>query len=446
MSRTIVALATAPGIAGLNVVRISGDKAFEISDKCFSGKTTLKEAESHTIHYGRFSSSNELIDTVTASVFRAPNSYTGENTVEFGCHGGNVVAGQVVNALLDAGAEYPEPGEFTRTAFLNGKLDLTQVEAVADIIHSTSVAGALTSARQLVGQFTQRLKDLRKELIRTAGLLELELDFSEEEIELVDNSEVKKRLEESLNYCNDLADKYRASEVLRSGYVVAVVGFPNSGKSTLFNSILQKNRAIVSEIEGTTRDYIEEDILLGDIKVKLIDTAGLRETEDIIEIEGIKLVESVLEQANLVLVLNDASNGTESSDELFKSLKERYSNSQFLLVQNKSDLVESLSPNNIYISAKNGNGINHITSIIRENAKNSADRINDVLINKRHADLLRKAASEIQNGIDAIDSDMENEIISIDIRNATYTLGEITGDQWNEEVLAEIFSGFCIGK
>ena len=172
----------------------------------------------------------------------------------------------------------------------------------------------------------------------------------------------------------------------------------------------------------------------------------MRETEDIIEIEGIKLVESVLEQANLVLVLNDASNGTESSDELFKSLKERYSNSQFLLVQNKSDLVESLSPNNIYISAKNGNGINHITSIIRENAKNSADRINDVLINKRHADLLRKAASEIQNGIDAIDSDMENEIISIDIRNATYTLGEITGDQWNEEVLAEIFSGFCIGK
>lgn len=446
MSRTIAALATAPGIAGLNVVRISGENAFKIADKCFSGKTTLENAESHTIHYGKFQSADELIDTVTASVFRAPNSYTGENTVEFGCHGGNIVAGQIVNALLDSGAEYPEPGEFTRIAFLNGKLDLTQVEAVADIIHSTSVAGALTSARQLVGQFTKRLKELRRELIRTAGLLELELDFSEEEIDLVDNSEVKRRLEESLLYCNELADKYRASEVLRSGYIVAVVGFPNSGKSTLFNSILQKNRAIVSDIEGTTRDYIEEDILLDDIKVRLIDTAGLRETEDTIEIEGIKLVESVLEQANLVLVLNDANNGVKSSDDLFKSLKDKYSNSQFLLVQNKSDLVETQHSNNIYISAKNGDGINEITSIIKQNAKNSTDRVNDVLINKRHADLLRKAASEIQNGIDAIDSNMENEIISIDIRNATNTLGEITGDQWNEEVLAEIFSGFCIGK
>lgn len=445
MPRTIAALATAPGIAGLNVVRISGENAISISDKCFVGKIALSDATSHTIHYGKFKQGQTLIDTVTASVFNAPNSYTGEDTIEFGCHGGNIVAGQIVDALLAAGAVMPEPGEFTRTAFLNGKLDLTQVEAVADIIHSTSVAGALTSARQLIGEFTQRLKDLRHGLVRTAGLLELELDFSEEDIELIDNSEVRARLVESQIYCNDLADKFRASEVLRSGFVVAVAGFPNSGKSTLFNKILQKNRAIVSEIEGTTRDYIEEDILLGDIKVRLIDTAGLRETEDIIEIAGIKLVESVLEQSNLVLVLNDASKGVNSSDELHISLKEKYPNSEFMLVQNKSDLVDDQSEG-VFVSAKTGDGVEQITNKIKSASKNSIDRINDVLINKRHADLLRRASFEIQRGIDAIDNNMENEIISIDIRNSTNTLGEITGDQWNEEVLAEIFSGFCIGK
>ena len=445
MSHTIAALATAPGIAGLNVVRISGKEAISIADKCFVGKSTLADAKSHTIHYGNFISGETLIDTVTASIFKAPNSYTGEDTIEFGCHGGNIVAGQIVDALLAAGAVMPEPGEFTRTAFLNGKLDLTQVEAVADIIHSTSVAGALTSARQLIGEFTQRLKDLRHGLIRTAGLLELELDFSEEDIELIDNSEVRARLVESQIYCNELAEKFRASEVLRSGFVVAVAGFPNSGKSTLFNKILKKNRAIVSEIEGTTRDYIEEDILLGDIKVRLIDTAGLRETEDIIEIAGIKLVESVLEQSNLVLVLNDASKGFGQSDELFSSLKEKYPNSEFMLVQNKSDLLDSTA-DGVFVSAKTGDGVEKITDKIKSASKNSIDRINDVLINKRHADLLRRTSSEIQRGIDAIDANMQNEIIAIDIRNATNTLGEITGDRWNEEVLAEIFSGFCIGK
>jgi tRNA modification GTPase len=445
MSRTIAALATVPGIAGLNVVRISGENAISIADKCFNGKSTLAEAKTHTIHYGKFVSDNTLIDTVTASVFKAPNSYTGEDTIEFGCHGGNIIAGQIVDALLEAGAVIPEPGEFTRSAFLNGKLDLTQVEAVADIIHSTSVAGALTSARQLIGEFTLRLKELRHGLIRTAGLLELELDFSEEDIELIDNSLVRERLIESQKYCNELADKFRASEVLRSGFIVAVAGFPNSGKSTLFNKILQKNRAIVSEIEGTTRDYIEEDILLGDIKVRLIDTAGLRETEDIIEIAGIKLVESVLEQSNLVIVLNDASRGVEQSDELYRTLKQKYPNSEFILVQNKCDLLDK-QLDGISISAKTGEGIEQITEKIKSAAKNSIDRINDVLINKRHADLLRRTSNEIQRGIDAIDANMQNEIIAIDIRNATNTLGEITGDRWNEEVLAEIFSGFCIGK
>ena len=435
MSRTIAALATAPGIAGLNVVRISGDDAISIADKCFVGKNLLADAISHTIHYGKFKSGETLIDTVTASVFKAPNSYTGDDTIEFGCHGGNIVAGQIVDALLTAGAVMPEPGEFTRTAFLNGKLDLTQVEAVADIIHSTSVAGALTSARQLIGEFTQRLKDLRLNLIRTAGLLELELDFSDEDIEFVDNSEVRSRLTESQAYCNDLAEKFRASEVLRSGFIVAVVGFPNSGKSTLFNKILQKNRAIVSEIEGTTRDYIEEDILLDDIKIRLIDTAGLRETDDIIEIEGIKLVESVLEQSNLVIVLNDAQNGLHLSDDLYTSLVDKYPNSEFMLVQNKCDLIE-VKGGGVFISAKTGEGIDKIISKIKLASKNSIDRINDVLINKRHSDLLRRASSEIQRGIDAIDNGFANEMIAIDIRNATDTLGEITGDRWNDDVLA----------
>lgn len=446
MSETIASLASAPGISGLSVIRVSGDKAFDIIDLCFVGKVKISEAQTHTIHYGKFYHNKALIDTVTVSVFRAPNSYTGDNTAEISCHGSNVVVNQILNTLYEKGAKLPEPGEFTKRAFLNGKLDLTQVEAVADLIYSTSVPGALTSARQLSGEFTSRLQSLRSELIKIAGLLELELDFSEEDLELINKNEINEKLKNSVEFCEDLANSYRAGEILRSGFIVAIAGFPNSGKSTLFNSIIKKNRAIVSDIEGTTRDYIEEDFYLNDLKIRMVDTAGLRETKDIIEIEGIKLVESVISGANLVLVLNDITKGLDYSDELLNSLKNKFPDTEFILVQNKIDLIEQKNRDYITIAAKSGEGIKNLLNIISKKAKYSTERINDVLINQRHSELLFLAAKNLREAIQEIENNMENEIISIDIRNAGKRIGEITGDSWSEDVINQIFSGFCIGK
>jgi tRNA modification GTPase len=271
---TICALVTPPGVGGLAVVRLSGPESFRIADQCFRGKQPLSEAGSHTIHYGRFVWEEELIDTVTAAVFRAPHSYTGEDTVEFGCHGGIVVSETIVEALIAAGARLAEPGEFTRRAFLNGKLDLVQVEAIADLIYAVSAPGARLAARQLVGGLTQRLRQLRQQLIETAALLELELDFAEEELEFVSRTELLSRLEQAQLWCQQLADSYRAAEILRSGFFVGCVGYPNAGKSSLFNALLQRRRAIVSPIPGTTRDYLEESFFLNGIPIRLVDTAA----------------------------------------------------------------------------------------------------------------------------------------------------------------------------
>ncbi len=448
MSRTIAALATPPGTGGLHVIRVSGVEAFEIVNKCFSGN--LIAAASHTILYGKIMSDDIVIDTVTVSTFKAPRSYTGENVIEIGCHGGQIVSQEILKVLFASGASPAEPGEFTKTAFLNGKLDLTQVEAVADLIHSTSVPGAQTAARQLSGNFTLRLAELRQKLLDTASLLELELDFSEEELEFVDKTAFKKRVEEATIFCRDLADSFKSAEILRSGFYVALAGYPNSGKSTLFNTLLQRQRAIVSATPGTTRDYLEENILVNGITVKLTDTAGLRDSSsDMIEIEGIKLVESVLEQSNLILVLNDMSESENHSERLYAQLKEKYPDRKVLLLHNKLDLVD-INPVNIgntfYISAKHNEGIDSLRKVIGDEALKSADRINDILINKRHAELLSKAADSLENSGQALELYTENEIIAIDIKDAARTLGDIVGDTWDEDVLNNIFSRFCIGK
>jgi tRNA modification GTPase len=324
MNKTIVALATPPGISGLSVIRLSGDNAFLIADKIFKGRKKIAEAKSHTILYGKIINNNELIDNVTVSVFKEPNSYTGENTVEIGCHGGNLIYNQIIDLLILNGAEFAAPGEFTKRAFLNGKLDLTQAEAVADIIHSNSVPGTQTAARQLDGMFTQKLNDLRKQLLDISGLLELELDFSEEDLELIDKSEIIDKINTTKDFCSELSNSFSSAEILRSGFFVGIAGYPNSGKSTLFNSLLEHKRAIVSEIPGTTRDYLEGSIMLNGISITLFDTAGIRESDDIVEIEGVRLVDSVINQANLVFVLNDISKSRNNSNELYKSLKHKY--------------------------------------------------------------------------------------------------------------------------
>lgn len=452
---TIIALATPPGIGGIAVIRVSGSNAILIVDSCFKGKSGLYAADSHTVLFGKFYDNETMIDTVLVSIFKEPNSYTGEDVIEISCHGGYLVAGEIINILIKHGARLAEPGEFTKRAFLNGKIDLTQVEAVADIIHSNSIQGTHTSARQLAGEFTSRLKEFRNQLIEIAGLLELELDFADEDVELINKTEINDKINKTQKYCSDLADSYKSAEILRSGFFVGIAGYPNAGKSKLFNALLQKERAIVSPIPGTTRDFIEENLMLGGITVRITDTAGIRESVDVIEVEGIKLAESVLEQSNMILVINDISISETNSDKLYEELKKKFPETVILMLQNKIDLLDEnyKLPNSrdrsetcLYISAKRGDGIEILKSKIENHAKDNAERVSDILVNQRQSQLLKKAADDLSIAISSLKSGAENELIAIDIRNASRRLGELTGESWSEEVLKSIFGSFCIGK
>ncbi len=444
----ICALATPPGTAGLAIIRLSGQNCFTIADKCFNGKVTLSEASSHTVHYGTILLNNTVIDTVTATVFKNPHSYTGEDTVEFGCHGSMIIVEQILNTLYNSGARAAEAGEFTRRAFLNGKIDLTQVEAVADIIHSSSVIGAQTAARQLLGGFTKKLELLRNELIRLCGLLELELDFTEQDIEFVDRTALRNTMNDIADLCTNLAHGFRAAQILRSGFFIGLVGFPNAGKSSLFNALLEKHRAIVSDTPGTTRDFIEESLFIEGIAIKLFDTAGLRSTEDAIEMEGIQLAESIIEQSNLILVLNDCSIDMYHSDNLLHGLQQRFPQTQFALIQNKKDkcTIPLENSNTLSISAKTGDGIPELKRYIADCLRPNIDGNQDVLINARHAMLLQQATQHLHNAGKTLEIGLSNDLIAIDVRAAVRLLGEITGQVTGEDILNAIFGSFCIGK
>ncbi|MGQ9820030.1 MAG: tRNA uridine-5-carboxymethylaminomethyl(34) synthesis GTPase MnmE [Candidatus Kapaibacteriales bacterium] len=450
MNDTIVALSTPPGISGMAVIRLSGEKAFELIDECFEGKVKITEAKTHTIHYGKFHDEGNLIDFVTIAVFRKPNSYTGEDVAEIACHGGLVVIDQIIQTIQRKGCRLATPGEFTKRAFLNGKIDLTQVEAVADLIHSVSLPAYQTAVRQLAGEFHKKIQAFRKKLLDASSLLELELDFADEGFEFVEREKIIQSITESIEFCTQLASSYKGSEILRSGFYVGIAGYPNSGKSTLFNSLLQRRRAIVSEIPGTTRDYLEEPMFINDILVKLVDTAGVRSTTDIVEIEGIQMGESLLAQSNMIIILNDLTNGLHFSDKLFKEMLERYPHSKILLVHNKMDLysgeIVSGLENTFFISAKFGTGIDKLKEKIYETARNDIGSQKDVLINQRHYLLLQQAKEELQNALASVRQGLGNELVAVDIRRSVKTLGEIIGESWSEEVLNNIFSRFCIGK
>lgn len=453
---TICALATPPGVGGLAVIRLSGADAFTIADHCFRGKSILNETPSHTIHYGKFFSPDGVcIDTVTASVFRAPHSYTGEHTVEFGCHGGMIVSQEIIGSLLLSGARPAQPGEFTKRAFLNNKIDLTQAEAVADLIHSVSQQGSHAAARQLLGGLTRRLQDLRTSLLDICGLLELELDFSTEDIEFVDRTELRTKLRDAIAFCKNLADSFHSSEILRSGYKIGIVGYPNAGKSSLLNAFLQKKRAIVSATPGTTRDYIEEQIVIDGVTFTIFDTAGFRSSEDQIEIEGIQLAQSLLEQCNLILVINDVSLGTQHSTALLARLQEQFSASSFALIHNKTDkehvegesIIQNSTPTPIFgISALTGAGLEMLKKHLVTQASFDMDHAGSILINTRHVQLLQLASVSLEAALGAVETAPSNEFIAIDVREALRKIGEITGDSWSEDVLDHVFSRFCIGK
>jgi tRNA modification GTPase len=451
MNIPITALATPPGIGGIAVIRVSGKNVIEICDTIFIGKSKLIDAKTHTIHYGKIYRNDTLIDTVTCSIFKSPNSYTGEDIVEISCHGGMIISQEIISLLIDKGIRLAEPGEFTKRAFLNGKMDLLQVEAVADLIHSISVKAEQTSARQLMGGLSEKFSILRKQLIDVCSLLELELDFSEEDLEFVDKTDIKNKIFDVIDYCQSLNQLQKSSEILRSGFFVGIAGYPNSGKSTFFNALLNKDRAIVSSIPGTTRDYLEEIIYINDLPIRIIDTAGIRETTDIIEIEGIKFVEKLLNQSNLILVINDITISETNSDILYNNLIEKYPDREIIVIQNKIDLTsinlnKDKSYKEFYISAKGSIGIEDIKNYIYSLALNSTDRVKDIILNQRHSIILKNAVEILNNAINAIDYNMENEVISIEIRTAIKVLGEITGETYSEDILNNIFSNFCIGK
>lgn len=446
---TICALATPPGVGGLAVIRVSGAEVFSVLDSVVSVKNGFANTPGHTIHYGTLRSGDDVVDTVTVSVFRAPASYTGEDVAEIGCHGGPAVVQDILQTLYRAGARPAEPGEFTKRAFLNGKLDLVQAEAVADLIHSTSRRSSRASARQLVGGFTRRLATMREQLLELCGLLELELDFSEEDVEFVDRGAFEERVQELISFSNTLADSFEGSEILRSGYTVGLVGFPNAGKSSLMNALAGKTRAIVSDMPGTTRDYIEEHIVVDGYTVKLYDTAGIRDSSDEIEIAGIRLAEELLAGCHLLYVVNDCSLGIEHSEGLTHSLRQRFPATEVVVLQNKADIDNGATTEGITslrLSARTGQGLDALRADLAERISRSAGHISEYLVNERQSGLLRSVASLLRQALDTLYSGASNEFVAIDLRGALRLVGELTGDEWNENILDDVFSRFCIGK
>lgn len=441
MEETICALATPPGVSGLAVIRVSGRESIALVSNIFKSKTPLDSAESHKIYYGKFFDGDKTIDYATLAVFRAPKSFTGENSVEIFCHGGYGVYSQILNALKNNGARYAEPGEFTKRAFLNGKIDLTQAEAIADLIHSESKIGANIAAKQYSGGLKKNLAEIRETLLKSASLLELEFDFAEEDIELIDKDALKENIVKTIGYCSTLLDAYYPSQIIRNGYKIGIVGFPNAGKSSLFNSLLGKERAIVSSIPGTTRDYLEELLHISNIPIKLVDTAGIRSSDDEIEIEGIKLAEQIISESDLIIFINDISKGIDNSDSLINHFCEKYPDKRTLLVQNKIDKIESYTQRagEICLSAKLNENLDELIQAIEKSAMANLDLSKEYLINERQKTQIESIVSSLESANELIKSGGETELIAFEIRQALHALGDITGDEMNKETLNYIF-------
>lgn len=444
----ICALATPQGVAGIAVVRISGENCLKVVDECFLGKQKLVSCPPNFIQYGKIlNDKGDVVDNVLVSIFRAPHSYTGEDVVEISCHGGLVVVNLILDLLIIKGARFAEPGEFTKRAFLNQKMDLTQVEAVADLIHAVSKQGAQSAARQLSGGLTKKLELLREKIIEYCGLLELEIDFSHEDVELIDKQKLIQNIRSAEELCQGLINSYQASEIARSGYTVGIVGYPNVGKSSLLNALLDKKRAIVSETPGTTRDYLEEFLYINQVAFKIIDTAGLRKTTNTIEIEGIQLAEKKLEQCHLLIVLNDSSLGLEYSDMLLEELRSRYQGGEIVIVQNKSDLMDVKNfEDGLFVSAYTRFNIEKLKETLYTKATQNQQYLIDGLINARQLQLLHQTVISLEHSITSIQKGMSNEFVAIDLREALNYIGEITGAVWNEDILNAVFGKFCIGK
>ncbi|MCS7000949.1 MAG: tRNA uridine-5-carboxymethylaminomethyl(34) synthesis GTPase MnmE [Candidatus Kapabacteria bacterium] len=448
---TICALSTPPGIGGLAVVRISGPEAIAIVDRCFRGKRPLHEVPTHTIHYGHLLRPNgSIADEVTCAVFRAPHSYTGEDVVEITCHGGYLMYRLVLESLTFHGARIAQPGEFTRRAFLNGRMDLVQVESIAEIIHTQVIAAQELAIKQLGGSFTAWARRIRDSLQQVASLVEVELDFAHEDIEFADRQQLVEQLQSIQADCRRFIRSYTGAQILRHGLRVGIVGYPNAGKSSLFNAILGRQRAIVSPQPGTTRDYLEDTVHVGQALLRLYDTAGFRESEDAIEVEGIALARSILEQCHVILVVNDLTEGQEHSDALAASLRAEFPTLHHLLVQNKRDLCSSIpearSEHELFISARTGEGIEQLLARLEDVVRHSTAELDLALINQRHVESLQRIEQAVDSALRALADNLPGECIAIDLRTAAEELSTLIGERWTNDLLDRIFSQYCIGK
>ncbi len=444
---TIVALATPPGIGAISIIRISGPNSFFAIDKIFSGKKPIQESASHTIHYGKIFEKNQLVDDVLVSVFRAPNSYTGEDSVEISTHGSPLIAQKIISLIIESDVRLAEPGEFTKRAFLNGKMDLAQAEAVADIINSNTEASLRGARNQLDGFLSQKVDQLRELLVNTSSLIELELDFAEEDLEFMSIREVLNNINRIEDEIDDLLSSYSFGRIIKDGVNVALVGKPNVGKSSLLNYLLKESRAIVSEIPGTTRDIIREELTINGILFRLFDTAGIRTSSDLIEIEGVNRSREAVQNADIVLFLNDATIGF--SNDLYNELLELTNDDRILSVVNKIDIVKTEDPRYIVgISAKTGEGIKALFDKMTLKAigtKNYSEK-SAIVSNIRHYNSLQKAKAHLEGAKRSIEEKLTGEFIAVDLRNAESALGEIIGKVTSDDILNNIFSKFCIGK
>jgi len=475
----IAAIATPVGEGGIAVIRVSGKNAIEKVNQCFKGKN-LSEVDSHTVHFGKIINKKEnVVDEVLATVFHSPKSYTGEDTVEISCHGGVLVTQAVLETVLTQGVRSAEPGEFTQRAFLNGKLELSQAEAVADLIHAKSIKAVDAAHQQLEGQLGKHIKKFRQQIIDATAMVELELDFSEEDVEFANKEQLRELLVEVDEEIGSLLDTYETGRLVKDGVKTVFIGRPNAGKSTLLNTLVGTERAIVTDIAGTTRDTIDADWSYDGLLFKLIDTAGLRETEDVIEAEGVKRSQKAFEQADLVVYLKDLSQPIDPDErEEIASFQKRASKTPFLLVGNKLDKstpesAEAIpnrrgfsSPQNdknndergttkdqrlhydLKISALEGENIQPLKEKMKQRALENKDYDTSSLLvtSSRHRDSLQKARENVQRAIQALDSGMTGDLLAIDLRAALKELGTITGEITTEDLLDSIFSRFCIGK
>lgn len=466
---TIVALATPSGAGAIAIIRVSGKDALTIAASVFesvSGKDLLKQ-KTHTIHLGHIIDGTKVYDQVLLSIFKGPNSYTGENVVEISCHGSTYIQQQIIQLLLRKGCKMAEPGEFTLRAFINGKLDLSQAEAVADLIASENEASHQIAMQQMRGGFSNEIAKLREELLNFASLIELELDFAEEDVEFADRTQFYDLLERIEFVLKRLIDSFAVGNVIKNGIPVAIVGEPNVGKSTLLNALLNEERAIVSEIAGTTRDTIEDELVINGISFRFIDTAGIRETKDVVESIGIKKTFEKIEQAQVIVYLLDSSGildfrfQTSDSSKLdnvkieVEKIRNQFPLKPLVIIGNKADTLsesqiqnlKSEIPEILLISAKENTNIEALKNQLLSFVNTGALRNNETIVtNTRHYDSLLKALEEVQKVKFGLQSNISSDLMAIDIRQALYYFGEITGQVTNDELLGNIFANFCIGK